>query len=92
MAHLPVCSYCGGKDFFEGPSGGMSINSLCSNMKCRHWFNWTPELESVEDLKKVEPSEEEKVEEKRKRDAEPALQYKEGREAFQKGVPLNHIL
>jgi hypothetical protein len=52
------CTYCGGTKFFEGPSGGMSTNILCANDKCRHWFNWTPFINVLDDLKRVEPERE----------------------------------
>jgi len=32
-----ACPDCGGKDFIEGPCGGMSQNIKCSG--CGHWFN-----------------------------------------------------
>lgn len=50
------CTYCGGTKFFGGPEGGMSQNVLCANDQCRHWFNWTPALNLLEDLHKVEPT------------------------------------
>lgn len=59
------CTYCKGTDFFEGPSGGMSVNLLCANPECRHWFNLV--LDKLEDLDKIEPSDEEKA---AKREAE----------------------
>jgi len=31
------CPDCGGEQFMEGPSGGMSTNVRCSS--CKHWFN-----------------------------------------------------
>jgi len=54
------CTYCGGTSFYEGPSGGASVNVLCANQKCRHWFN--DSLGELEDLHRVEPSDEEKAE------------------------------
>ena len=33
----PVCPDCGGKKFYNGPSGGMSQNIQCA--KCKHKFN-----------------------------------------------------
>jgi len=45
-----VCTYCGGIDFYDGPSGGLSINKMCANDECRHRFNHTPMLNRVEDL------------------------------------------
>ena len=44
------CTYCGGTDFWEGPSGGMSTNILCANEACRHKFNYTPMLNQLDDL------------------------------------------
>src|SRR5690349_13378294 len=64
---MPKCTYCGGTEFYEGPSGGMSTNVLCANSNCRHWFNWTPVLEKLDDLNRVEPTEEAKVIEKASR-------------------------
>jgi hypothetical protein len=46
----PRCTYCGGVDFYEGPSGGMSTNILCANDQCRHKFNCTPMLRQLDDL------------------------------------------
>jgi hypothetical protein len=31
------CPDCGATDFYEGPSGGMSVNIMCA--KCSSWFN-----------------------------------------------------
>ena len=50
------CTYCGGTDFLEGPSGGLAVNVLCSNPKCRHWFNLSPF--GLDDLHRVEPAKE----------------------------------
>lgn len=36
------CPDCGVEGFFEGPSGGMSTNIVCSNEADPHWFNITP--------------------------------------------------
>lgn len=52
----PVCKYCGGTNFFEGPSGGLSINVRCANEACRHWFNWTPAIGEFEDLHRQDPT------------------------------------
>ena len=52
------CTYCGGTEFIQGPSGGMSTNVLCANEECRHWFNNTPF--GFEDQHRVEPSAKEK--------------------------------
>lgn len=57
------CTYCGGTKFYEGPSGGMAVNVLCANPKCRHWFNDMGSL-GFDDLYMVEPTEEEKDTEK----------------------------
>lgn len=53
------CLYCKGTEFYEGPSGGLSINVLCANPECRHWFNYNL-LTELEDLHRVEPTKEEK--------------------------------
>ena len=37
-----VCPDCGGKDWFEGPSGGMNVNIKCSG--CGLWLNYSPRL------------------------------------------------
>ena len=83
---MPRCTYCGGTEFFEGPSGGMSINILCGNQKCRHWFNWTPVLEKLDDLNRVEPTKEEReaqrAEELEKNKANADTRYQEGRNAY----------
>lgn len=57
----PTCTYCQGTEWYIGPSGGLSTNILCSNKECRHWFNYTPVLDQLDDLKRVEPAEERKV-------------------------------
>lgn len=37
------CPDCGKHDgFYEGPSGGMSINIKCANPECKAKFNVTP--------------------------------------------------
>lgn len=33
------CPDCHGKDFYEGPSGGMCTNYKCANPDCGHRFN-----------------------------------------------------
>ena len=38
FTELKGCPDCGTKDFYEGPSGGMSQNMKCSG--CGHWFNF----------------------------------------------------
>lgn len=89
------CTYCGGTEFFEGPSGGMSTNILCANPKCRHWFNHTPVLDQLEDLHWVEPSAEEKEAEqaKIKSDYELAVETlrKEGADAFREGKSIHTL-
>lgn len=35
------CPYCGSKEFYEGPSGGMSTNWYCANEECGAGFNLT---------------------------------------------------
>jgi hypothetical protein len=83
------CTYCGGTDFYEGPSGGMSTNVLCANEKCRHWFNWTQLLSQLDDLKKVEPTKEEKeveqAERKTKTDEELTARINEGAAIYRDG-------
>lgn len=48
------CTYCGGTEFYEGPSGGMSTNILCAKVTCRHWFNYQGPF-GLDDLNRVEP-------------------------------------
>lgn len=90
----PVCKYCGGKEFFEGPSGGLSTNILCTNYECRHWFNYSPVLETLEDLHRQEPTKEEKIKEiERLTDTVKTnggfvkidVIYQEGKDLFEKG-------
>ena len=81
------CTYCGGSEFYEGPSGGASINVLCANKDCRHWFNDTPF--GFDDLHRVEPTDEEKHQ--KKLDAEIRIKTRrdsllmEGELAFSEG-------
>ena len=74
------CTYCGGTDFFEGPSGGMSTNVMCA--KCRHWFNHTPLLGQLDDLGRVEPTDQERAEKRIKtqlaKSMEQVTVYNEG--------------
>lgn len=35
------CPDCHGHGFYEGPSGGMSVNIFCKNIRCRSGFNVT---------------------------------------------------
>jgi hypothetical protein len=75
------CTYCGGIEFFEGPSGGMSVNVLCADPKCRHWFN-TFNGKIIEDLNLIAPTKEEKAEELwEKTRREGCALYEEGRPA-----------
>jgi len=39
-----ICPDCGGKGFYEGPSGGISQNILCGNADCGSRFNFMGEL------------------------------------------------
>ena len=83
------CTYCGGSDFYEGPSGGMSTNILCVNKNCRHWFNYMGGDFPFEDLHKIEPMDEEKEEVERvkqkERDEWPEKIMNEGREIYKTG-------
>lgn len=90
------CVYCGGADFYEGPNGGMSINVLCANPKCRHWFNDV--LGDLKDLNRVEPTDEEKEQQRKNREGTINLGlprmlvkiediYQEGRKLFAAGDP-----
>lgn len=88
---MPKCTYCGGTKFYEGPSGGMSVNILCANEKCRHWFNYTPAFDGLDDLKRVEPTEEQRKRQidDRKREAEEASKARraEGIALYYAGKP-----
>jgi len=81
------CTNCGGTKFFEGPSGGVSVNVLCANPKCRHWFNMGPI--GLEDLNRVEPTPEEKEqkekEQKLNRNAHNLALYNEGANHYKCG-------
>lgn len=92
---MPKCTYCGGTEWYEGPSGGMSVNILCANENCRHWFNHTPMLDELDDLKRVEPTAEEKTAEQAKRraeaDAAREARFEEGRKAFYEGKPMHTL-
>lgn len=48
-----TCPYCGTKEFYGGPSGGMSTNIMCANPKCEHWFNWHQGIIPMDDLHQV---------------------------------------
>lgn len=50
---VPTCIYCGNTEFYQGPEGGGAINVVCTNHKCRHWFNVV--LTDLEDLHKTAP-------------------------------------
>jgi hypothetical protein len=80
------CTYCGGTDFYEGPSGGMSTNVLCANSNCRHWFNWTEMLHRLDDQKRIEPTADEKAQQEARhraeRDEKFAGRMNEGREFY----------
>lgn len=53
---MPKCMYCGGTEWYEGPTGGMMTNILCANKACRHWFNFCPSpFDILDDLHRVEP-------------------------------------
>lgn len=89
-ADAPIrCPYCGGDKFIEGPSGGMSINILCANKECRHWFNYHGGIMSMDDLKRVEPTEAEKEAEKRdheqKKREDQAERFNSGMERYRQG-------
>jgi hypothetical protein len=90
---MPRCTYCGGTEFYEGPSGGLSTNILCANKECRHWFNFTPF--GMDDLKKVEPTEEALVIARaavaKEKKAARLRRYNEGRAAFEEGKPIGSL-
>lgn len=48
-----VCPYCNGTDWYEGSKGGMSINIMCANPQCEHWFNWYQGIRPMDDLHKA---------------------------------------
>lgn len=85
------CTYCGGTEFYEGPSGGMSQNILCANPDCRHWFNWHGGILPMDDLHRVEPTAADKEQEAaaRKSAADEAFlnRFQEGARAYkEKGL------
>ena len=94
MGQKPKCTYCGGTEFYEGPSGGASTNILCANKECRHWFNITPL--GIEDLKTVESTVEEKELEKKKREEEETKRnteiHCEGYGLFHQNAPAKSCL
>lgn len=44
------CPYCGGTEWYTGPSGGMSTNIICANPSCEHWFNYHQGIIPMDDL------------------------------------------
>lgn len=40
------CPDCGNVTWYDGPSGGLSVNCKCG--KCGHWFNLAPNLMGFE--------------------------------------------
>jgi hypothetical protein len=88
------CTYCGGTDFWAGPSGGGSVNQRCANPKCRHWFTET--AVGFEDLQAVEPLPEEVgLDYKRAAEEFSARNltiYNEGVAAFKADVSLFNLL
>lgn len=85
------CTYCGGTEFHEGPSGGGSTNILCANPQCRHWFNHNPFFK-LEDLNKIEPTQDERKDifnaENQRRRAEYAQFHSEGAAMYHAGIPV----
>lgn len=52
----PQCIYCGGREWYAGPTGGMAQNIRCANEDCRHWFNWVPPpFDIFDDLHRADP-------------------------------------
>jgi endo-1,4-beta-D-glucanase Y len=93
---MPRCTYCGGTEWYAGPTGGMSTNILCANKACRHWFNFTPEpLNIFDDLKRVEPTDEEKDAAHAQRvinnDEQRVKRRKEGADAYERGASIDSI-
>jgi len=90
------CTYCGGTEFYEGPSGGLSTNILCANPECRHWFNHSTLADPLEDLHRVEPSDGEKAVEReneaRARAAKPARLAAEGFGLYFGGKPASDCM
>lgn len=85
------CTYCGGTEFFDGPSGGVMTNILCANTNCRHWFNASPGGELFEDLNKVEPTEDEAAAQRKAAKDRKMLNIRseiaEGEVLYLKGMP-----
>ena len=83
------CSYCGGVEFLEGPTGGLAVNLLCANEECRHWFFVNPMTAEIRDLNRIEPSKAEKQAEKnlqaQERKELPLNLFDVGRSLFNKG-------
>jgi hypothetical protein len=93
---MPKCTYCGGTEWYEGPSGGVATNILCANKACRHWFNYVPSpMDILDDLKRVEPTDEEKDAAQAQRvidrDAERAKRRKEGADAYARGASIDNL-
>lgn len=89
---MPQCTYCKGTAWFRGPEGGVSVNILCANKACRHWFNFTPPLDQLDDLKRVEPTPDEKAREEAIRksaaDAEFIERFEQGAQAYRDGISI----
>jgi len=45
------CPNCGGADWYEGPSGGISTNIMCRD--CGHWYNYHQGIAPMDDLHQV---------------------------------------
>lgn len=89
------CTYCGGTKFLEGPSGGGSINILCANYQCRHWFNEMGPF-GLQDLHCIEPTDEEKIVNRQalktaKEQSHLAL-YQSGKDLFTTGNPARSCI
>lgn len=91
-----ICPYCKETKFFEGPSGGVSTNVLCANPECRHWFNYQSIFDKLEDLHRVEPSDEEKergrIAAKQEILEEPEKQYQKGIAHYISGKSAKEML
>lgn len=93
---MPKCTYCGGTEWLAGPTGGMAQNILCANPTCRHWFNYVPPPFNIfDDIKRVEPLEEEYKHAQEVRvkaaDAERAKRRKEGERAYETGASIDSL-
>lgn len=84
-----TCTYCGGTEFYSGPEGGLSTNILCANPNCRHWFNYSGGMLPLEDLNRIEPSDAQKIAERKTWEQDQAREklsrILEGEAAFQNG-------